>query len=395
MARNRQEHVIVALGAVAIFASIAACSSDASPNDTPATSTSVTTTAEAGNSDASDGQPEDLPPEPPEPVCTLTGPPAATPGDVLVNAQDFDTATLDPLTWTVRDGYRGHSTIANTASAANAVIHDGSLFITTERDTTNPTYPYRSGWIDSLDKYARTYGKIEIRARFPPFAAGVWYAMWGRPWSQPFPEIDIELMNIPGKKKTQVYFVNHWAAPPLPADERRSYTVFDTIDVTQFHTYTVLWKPDVLEWSVDGVVKMQAPPQGIPNLPVYWMINGWVGGWGGAPSAATPFPATFEVDYVHVYRVDGLIAEPAIKIVDPQPSYKRADAIEVAIANFDEACAHVELRDADQRVWTTSTRPYRFPLSHLRRAGAGIHKLSFVATDGVRSTTATLDVPIE
>lgn len=329
--------------------------------------------------------------EPPGPLCTLSGPPSLAPEDVLVYSEDFDGDAVDPTKWNIGSGYRGHDAIANTASPANAVVAGGLLEIVSERNPADTVHPYVSGLVDTLGKFARTYGRIEFRARFP-YAAGVWYAIWGRPWSQSFPEIDIEVVNRPTKSNTELYFVNHWAAPPLPADERRSYVMDDTLDLTVFHTYTLLWKPGVLEWQIDGAAKMQAQPQGVPDLPVYWIINGWVGGWPGAPTSTTPFPNTFEVDYLHVYRVDGLIADPVIKIVNSRTKYAKKDAIEVALANFDEACAHVEMYDGATLVRTTSTRPYRLPLS---RFSSGAHTISFVATDGVRRTTSTLDTRVD
>lgn len=334
---------------------------------------------------------DELPPEPlPGPLCALTGPPTSTPGDVLVFSEEFGAPALDPLKWNVGTGYKGHGGISNSSAAANAVVRDGSLEITTARNESDSVHPYVSGWIDTVGKFARTYGKVELRARFPA-AAGVWYTVWGRSWSQSFPEIDIEIINRPTDPLTQVYFVNHWAAPPLPADERRSFVMFKQ-DVSELHTYTVLWKPGLLEWQIDGVTKMAATPQGIPNLPVHWMINGWVGGWVGNPTTSTPFPNTFALDYFRVYRVDGLVADPLVKINNSRTEYARKDAIEVSLANFDEACAHVEMYDGERLTRTTSTLPFKFALSALT---PGQHKLTFVATDGVRRTTTSVDTTIQ
>ena len=335
---------------------------------------------------------DDLPPEaPPPPLCTLTGPPASGSGEVLVFSEEFDRSPIDPLFWNVMNGYKGHDTINNTASPANAVPRDGSLQIVTERDPSNAEHPYVSGHIDMLGKFARTYGKIEFRARFP-FARGVWYALWGRPWSQSFPEIDIEIVNRTTESQTQVYFVNHWAAPApgLAADDRRSFVMFKQ-DVSELHTYTLLWKPGSLVWLIDGVKKMEAPPEGVPDLPVYWIINGWVGGWVGQPDATTPFPTTFAVDSMRVYRVDGLIGDPAVRVIYPKTKYARRDSIEVGIANFDEACTHIEMYDGERLTRTTSSRPFRFALSGLT---PGPHTITYVATDGVRRTSFTVETTI-
>lgn len=390
------------LGACAAAASIVLVASACSGGGTTAADDASTsrpsssiTTVDGGSSDGTGGAGseggEAAAPlvKPTAPLCTLAGPPAAAPGEVLVFDESFD-GPLDPNRWNVETGYKGHDGILNTASAANAVPRDGALQVTTETNPSDADHPWVSGQIDTLNRYARTYGKIEFRARFP-FAKGLWYALWGRPWSQPFPEIDIEVVNRPTETMSQVYFVNHWAAPPLPADARRSYAMFKQ-DVSDWHTYTVLWKPGSLEWLIDGVSKMTAQPQGVPNLPVYWIINGWAGGWIGNPTVDTPASTTFQVDYMRVYRVDGLIADPQIKVVNLHPDYASTSLIEVAIANFDEACVHVEMYDGGTLVSATSTAPYKFQLAPLTVGQA--HQISFVATDGVRSTKVEVDATI-
>jgi beta-glucanase (GH16 family) len=334
--------------------------------------------------------PVSLPPE--GTLCEPKGPPARTAGDVLVYADEFDGTAVDTAKWNVANGPKGHDGILNTSAADHAVVHDGILSMVTAR-TSDPAYPYVSGYIDSLGKFARTYGKVEFRARFP-YAAGVWYAMWGRPWWQSFPEIDIEVVNRTTDPFTELYFVNHWAAPPLPADERRRYVMMEKdVDYSQFHIYTIFWTPDVLEWRIDGVPKMQSTPatKGVPTDPVYWIINGWVGGWTGNPDEHTPLPVSFDVDYMRIYRVDGLIADPVVKVVSPKTRYSRNELITVVAANYDEACAHVQMTDGNTVVRTTAKLPYTFATTGLT---VGAHHLSFTATDGVRATTVAMDVDI-
>ena len=329
--------------------------------------------------------------------CMLSGPPQATTGDVLVFADEFAGAAVDPAKWNVETGDLGHGTILNSSAPANARVRDGALSIVTDRSANDAALPYVSGFVDTLGKFARTYGKFEVRARFP-YIAGVWYALWGTPWSQPFPEIDIELTNLGA---SQLWFVNHWAAPPLPSDSRRAYVVQPVsvkapndggVDFSQFHTYSLLWKPDLIELSIDGEPKMQRTTLGVPDLPFLWKINAWVGGWGGTPNDDSPFPVAFDVDYVRIYRVDGLIADPLAQVLNKKSHYARTDVITVAVANFDEACFHVDMFDGATRVQSASAAPIAFSLEGL---ALGDHSLSFVATDGVRSTVTSLDVGVE
>jgi beta-glucanase (GH16 family) len=331
------------------------------------------------------------PPEPPEQLCVLTGPPVPSMGDVLVYEDTFSGNAVDPLKWTISNGYRGHGPILNTTEPDNAVVDQGLLSIVTERSHSDPRYPYISGYLDSLGKFARTYGRIEFRARFP-HVPGVWFAIWGRPWSTPFPEIDIEVLNSVKANRSQLYFVNHWGAPPLPAAIRRTFALVDDLDLSQFHDYTIDWKPESLEWRIDGKTRLQADSRGIPRLPVYWIVNGWVGGWSGSPPDEAPLPTSFEVDSMKVYRVDGLVADPKVFVPRARATYPRTRVLDVAVANFDEVCAHVSMYDGETLVRTTSTPPYRFALARL---SPGAHTLRFVATDGVRTGERTLSVGID
>jgi beta-glucanase (GH16 family) len=384
------------LGPIVGIACKGSSSSSEDWTEGPPSEASVTGTPDGADggpgSPAKDAGMVSLPPE--STLCKLSGPPKAQPGDVLVFSDEFEGSAVDQNKWNIANGYKGHGGDLNTSAPANDVVQNGMLSMVTEKSG-DPMYPYVSGYIDTLGKYARTYGKVEFRARFP-YAGGVWFAIWGRPWWQSFPEIDIEVVNNVADPHTQLYFVNHWAAPPLPADERRRYVMMENVgvDYSQFHVYTIYSTPDLLEWRIDGVPKMQSTPatKGVPTDPVYWIINGWVGGWPGNPNQATPFPNTFDVDYMRVYRVNGLIADPVVKVVLPKATYSQNELIHVVTANFDEACSHVQMFDDATLVRETALPPYVFATTPLAK---GAHHLSFVATDGVRSTTTTLDVKID
>lgn len=378
--------------AVLLASFAAACSSTnaAVPPSSQTDEPVATAVADAGTG-ADAGVDAALPPEPPEDLCVLDGPPTTTPGEVLVFSDEFDGTAVDDKKWNVGAGKRGPSNVMNTTSPSNVTVHDGLLTIRVDQTSTDPAYPYASGYIESLGKFARTYGKIEFRARFP-YAAGVWHALWGRAWFEAFPEIDVEILNTAAVPRSQVYFVNHWAAPPIPADDRRKYVTFSDVDVSAFHTYTISWTPGLVEWAIDGVTKMQSNGPGVPTKPVYWIINSWVGGWAGTPPPATTMPVTFDVDYLRIYRKDGLIADPVMHVASTATTFARTEKLTIAVANFDEACAHVEMYDGETLVRTTAAVPYRFSLARL---APGAHKLRFVATDGARSTTAEIDAQIK
>jgi beta-glucanase (GH16 family) len=68
-----------------------------------------------------------------------------------------------------------------------------------------------------------------------------------------------------------------------------------------FHTYAVEWSADAIIWFFDGVEKFRSG-QGVPQQPMYLLVNLAIGGaWPVPPDESTPWPSSFDVDYVRVY----------------------------------------------------------------------------------------------
>jgi beta-glucanase (GH16 family) len=304
-------------------------------------------------------------------------------------ADELDTGSLDTSKWFVWSGDLKHASTLNAASPSLARVDDGSLFLGAVPTPENKAFPYATGYIDTHGLFAQTYGKIEVRAR-AQYAPGVWYAMWGRSWSTLVPELDIELL---AEDITQAWFVNHWAMQPLPPDERRGFTTVDGMDITKLHTYAIVWKPDLVEWQIDGQAYRRVTDSAkIPHDPMFWVMNAWVGGWGGTPNVATQFPAQLEIDYVRIWRLADWIVPPSIRVVDPRPKVSATGAITVELADFD-IDAHVEVREGDAVIARLDKPPFVLAASALT---SGRHALSFVAIDGgARTASTTLDVTVD
>jgi len=82
---------------------LAGCSSPSDPTPVDATWSSKPTTHTDAGSNVDAAIPDDVP----EPVCTLTGAPSSTPGDVLVYSDEFDGTSVDTKKWNVGSGKRG------------------------------------------------------------------------------------------------------------------------------------------------------------------------------------------------------------------------------------------------------------------------------------------------
>jgi beta-glucanase (GH16 family) len=252
---------------------------------------------------------------------------------------------------------------------------------------TDPVFPYTTGYVLTEGRFAQTYGKIEFRMR-GQYAPGLWYAVWGRPWIHQVPEFDVELL---AENVNQVWFVNHWDVPPLPADDRRAFVTVEGLDVTEFHTYAITWTKDLVEWRIDDKPYMRATGKGVAHEPLFWTINAWVGGWAGAPSTSTSFPAGFEVDYFRIYRPREWPSDPAIRVATSQKDYYLADTLDVHLADFDRG-ARVEVWEGGRLRDTIAGPPFRFPLAGLTRAQ---HDLTFVGTDGARRASTDFSVLVQ
>jgi len=307
---------------------------------------------------------------------------------VLVFADEFDGSAIDAAKWTPFEGDPRHKSTINTTSRSLAAVRDGSMFVSAIPTPEDAAFPYATGYVDTRGLFAQTYGKIEFRARCM-YAPGVWYALWGRSWKNLVPEIDLEFL---AENINQAWLVNHWGVPPVPADQRRGFTTVDGLDITKFHTYTIVWKHDLIEWAIDGKpFRRVTDPAHIPQEPMFWVMNAWVGGWGGIPGPSTIFPASIEVDHLRISRLREWTTPAVIQIDQPKATYARSGAIDVELADFD-ALARVEVWDGDSLVETLTKPPFRFAPKALAPAA---HKLTFVGTDGSRTATTVLDVVIE
>ena len=325
-----------------------------------------------------------------EPVRSFEEPlPARLDADewVFVFGDEFDGNAVDLAKWMPLDGDPGHKNTINSTSSSRVAVRDGSIFVTAVPKPEDKAFPYATGYVDTSGLFAQTYGKIEFRARCQ-YAPGVWYALWGRSWRRLVPELDIEFL---AENINQAWFVNHWGVPPAAADDRRGFTTVDGLDITDFHTYTITWKPDLVEWQIDGkAFRRVTDPARIPHEPMFWVMNAWVGGWGGTPKPATAFPAGVEVDYLRIYRLREWSTAPAIAIADPKSKYPLTGAISVELADY-EPGARVEVRDGATLVATMTKPPFRFPTANLSRSA---HELTFTGTDGARMASTSISITV-
>lgn len=181
-------------------------------------------------------------------------------------------------------------------------------------------YDYTSGLIESKDRFATAYGRIEVRAKLPA-TRGIWPAHWMLPDSRQWPP-EIDIMELLGHEPTRVYMTHHWGSWPQVQHNGGSYSGPNF--AADFHTYSVEWTPARIDWKVDGVLRFTSG-NNIPREPFYIILNTAVGGdWPGNPDGTTIFPQYHDIDYVRVY-VPADPNPPLINLIDTTTGTADAD----------------------------------------------------------------------
>ena len=125
---------------------------------------------------------------------------------------------------------------------------------------------------------------------------------------------EIDVMEAIGDIPTQTNGFLHGPVTSNANDENDQQWNSAVTGVTplagSFHTYGLIWRPNSLTWTLDGVPFATATPARL-YATANWVFNGHpfhivldeaIGGWPGNPNAATVFPASMLVDWVRLYQ---------------------------------------------------------------------------------------------
>jgi beta-glucanase (GH16 family) len=240
----------------------------------------------------------------------------------LVWSDEFDAPRLDPENWYFESGDGSQYGIPGWGNNElqwylpdSAALSNGTLLITARRESRNGK-DYTSARINTRDRFAFRYGRIEARIKLPR-GQGLWPAFWLLPQDNVYGtwaasgEIDIVEARNPGATGgNSIYGVLHYGGQyPNNVSSGESYAVAS--DVTaDFHTYALEWDETEMRWYVNDILFAvrntwftSAAPFPAPfDQQFYVLLNLAVGGnFPGPPNASTVFPATMAVDYVRVY----------------------------------------------------------------------------------------------
>lgn len=307
--RPNQLHAVLSLAAMAV---ISACGG-------------------GGNSTRPIANPPATPPPPvavneniDNPTLTVANNSAVSPGDTLtlVWSDEFTDTQLDPESWFFEEGDGSQYGIPEWGNNElqwylpdSAALSKGLLIITARQEPSSGKN-YTSARINTRDRFAFRYGRIESRIRLPG-GQGLWPAFWLLPQQDTYGtwaasgEIDVmEAVNLGASGGNNVYGTLHYGAEfPNNVSAGEQYMVA-TDATTEFHDYALEWDETEMRWYVDGVLyalqnTWYTSAAAFPapfDQPFYILFNVAVGGnFPGSPNGGTEFPVTMEVDYVRVY----------------------------------------------------------------------------------------------
>jgi len=243
---------------------------------------------------------------------------------VPVWADEFNGTALDLANWQYQvgtgtqyglpAGWGNNELQFYTNRPQNIGVANGLLTITARQESYNGA-SYTSARIRSLDRRQFTYGRYEARLKVPA-GQGLWPAFWMLPSTNAYGgwassgEIDIlETVNAATAAHGTIHHGGNW-----PNNVHTGGSSPGTWS-NDFHVYAVEWEPDEIRWYVDGSQFFQttssvwfsssAPTNDRApfDRDFHFLLNLAVGGnWPGPPNGSTPFPSTFQIDYVRVQQ---------------------------------------------------------------------------------------------
>ncbi|MDQ6417828.1 family 16 glycosylhydrolase [Paenibacillus sp. LHD-117] len=259
-------------------------------------------------------------------------------GMELIWQDEFNGTTLDTSKWNYETGYYisqdpnswgwGNAELQHyTNSTQNVFLENGKLNLRALNDPKSfPQDPnrfaqYSSGRINTKDKFAFQYGRVDFSAKLPT-GNGIWPAMWMLPEDSVYGawaasgEIDIMEAKgrLPGTTSGAIHYGGQWPVNKYLAGEYH-FPSGQTF-ANDYHVYSLIWEEDNFKWYVDGkfffkVTRDQWYSVAAPNnpnapfdQPFYIIMNLAVGGHfdGGLAPDPSDIPALMLVDYVRVYQ---------------------------------------------------------------------------------------------
>ena len=224
-------------------------------------------------------------------------------------AEEFNVdGAPDPANWGYdignNNGWGNGEQEYYTSRPTNVIVQNGMLKITALKENYSG-FNYTSTRLLSQNKFAFTYGKIEIRAQLPA-GGGTWPALWmlgSNISTVSWPACgEIDIMEQKGNDLNRIFGTLHY--PGHSGANANGNSVVINNSSTAFHIYGLEWSPASIAISVDGTVyQTVANSAGVPfNHDFFFILNIAMGGVFPGPIDPNLTSASMLVDYIRVYR---------------------------------------------------------------------------------------------
>ena len=262
----------------------------------------------------------------------------------LTWSDEFDGEALDPSKWTARSNASapglewvggqqqwydpGECRVVGGALAIRTRRREGDFFFVPGAARTRAEeYPFVSCWVDTERTFTQTYGRVEIRAKFPDHSCP---GVWPQHWMLPHPETsvprracwplggEIDIASAygrgrggPGARAGVVESGYHFAPKGECGVDGSAKSQYPS-DVgtrkdfhSDFHVFAVEWDKNALRYFVDGVQTSELTSFHVPIIPrwpFYLILNTAVSPYGLPDVLDCDYDMYHYVDYVRVYR---------------------------------------------------------------------------------------------
>ena len=216
--------------------------------------------------------------------------------------------------------------------AACAIKQNGAgiMTITSSTPTGDPTCrsnkTWTSGKFTTFGKKHFSYGYFEARLKMP-VGGGTWPAFWTLgtnintvPWPR---SGELDIMEYAGNTPNRSTSAAHYANSGGSHEYKSGSKTLATELSEDYHTYAMLWLPNEVTFLVDGKPSfvLNKKDTGLEYWPfgpganginpkMYLILNLAMGGNYGGQIASGYSKATFDIDYVRYYSVNGIGSAP-------------------------------------------------------------------------------------
>lgn len=170
--------------------------------------------------------------------------------------------------------------------------------------------PYLTGGIETRNKLAFQYGRIEVRAKLEP-AYGAWPAIWMMSEKNVYPDQHNGEMDIMERLNHDTFAFQtihtHWTLKLQRPGPNRSAT--GQIDADGYNVYSVSWYPEKLVFAINGKTTFEYPKvqeggthQWPFDQPFFLFVNQQLEGWPGKVTKPEELPIDMIVDWVRLYQ---------------------------------------------------------------------------------------------